>query len=54
MAFVNAYIICCTSWKQHETRWELGLVMLVSMDIKIEYNNFTTDTDCMLLLLFLF
>ena len=27
--------------------------MLVSIDIKIEYNNFTTDTDCMLLLLFL-
>ena len=25
-----------------------------SIDILIEYNNFTTDTDCMLLLLFLF
>ena len=33
---------------------ELGLVMLVSIDIKIEYSNFTADTDCMLLLLFLF
>ena len=28
--------------------------MLVSIDIKMEYNNFTADTDCMLLLLFLF
>ena len=28
--------------------------MLVSIDIKIENNNFTADTDCMLLLLFLF
>ena len=25
-----------------------------SHDIKIEYSNFTADTDCMLLLLFLF
>ena len=33
---------------------ELGRVMLVSIDIKIEYSNFTADTDCMLLLLFLF
>ena len=34
----------------------MGLIMLVSIDIKIEYtlNNFTTDTDCMFLLLFLF
>ena len=29
-------------------------MMLVSIDIKIENNNFTADTDCMLLLLFLF
>ena len=28
--------------------------MLVSIDIQIENNNFTVDTDCMLLLLFLF
>ena len=28
--------------------------MLVSIDIKIEYSNFTADTDIILLLLFLF
>ena len=28
--------------------------MLVSIDIKIEYNTFTADTDCMLLLCKLF
>ena len=28
--------------------------MLESMDIKIEYNNFIADADCMLLLLFFF
>ena len=32
----------------------IGTIMLVSIDIKIENNNFTTDTDCMLLLLFHF
>ena len=28
--------------------------MLVSIDIKIEFKNFSEDTNCMLLLLFLF
>ena len=32
----------------------LGLVMQVSIDIKIKYSNFTADTDCMLVLLFPF
>ena len=39
---------------QHETNENMDSVMLVSIDIKIENNNFTADTDCMLLLLFLF
>ena len=32
----------------------IGTCHLVSIDKKIEYSNFTADTDCMLLLLFLF